>query len=218
MALGVVVGMAAEARIARALRAVVTIGGGTSGGAEMAAESLAAAGASGLLSFGLAGGLDPALLPGALLVPRAVRAFGQSWQADPGLLALLGGPTVELMLSEGRIVASAVAKRRLWQTTRAAAVDVESGAVAEAASRHALPFAVLRTVCDPASRSLPPAALTALGPAGRVRPWRFLAMTLGHPAQLGALFALASDARSARLALTERVRVLGPSLVLGDNG
>ncbi len=218
MTLGVVVGLAAEARIARALRAVVTIGGGTPGGAEMAAESLAAGGANGLLSFGLAGGLDPALRPGDLLVPRAVRAFGQSWPADPGLLAVLGGPTIELLLSEATVVASAAAKRRLWQATGAAAVDLESGAVAEAAIRHDLPFAVLRAVCDPASRSLPAAALSALNTAGRVRPWRFLAVALGHPGQLGALFALASDARCARRALAERVRALGPSLVLGDNG
>ncbi len=218
MTLGVVVGLAAEARIARTLRAVVTIGGGTPGGAEMAAESLAAGGANGLLSFGLAGGLDPALRPGDLLVPRAVRAFGQSWPADPGLLAVLGGPTIELLLSEATVVASAAAKRRLWQATGAAAVDLESGAVAEAAIRHDLPFAVLRAVCDPASRSLPAAALSALNPAGRVRPWRFLAVTLGHPGQLGALLALASDARCARRTLAERVRALGPSLVLGDNG
>ncbi len=221
MALGVVVGLAAEARIARPLQAVVRIGGGTPAGAEMAAESLAAGGVVGLLSFGLAGGLDPALKPGDLLVPRAVRAFGQSWPADAGLLALLGGPTIELLLGEGAVVASAAAKRQLWQATGAAAVDLESGAVAQAALRHDLPFAVLRAVCDPASRSLPPATLAALDAAGRVRPLRFLAATLRHPGQFAALLALASDAANARRALAERARALGalgPSPVLGDNG
>lgn len=218
MTLGVIVGLAAEARIARGLRAVVTIGGGTPRGAETAAESLAAGGVSGLLSFGLAGGLDPALKPGDLLVPREVRAFGQNWAASSDLLQILGGPTVELLLSESTIVASAAAKRRLWQATGASAVDLESGAVAEAAIRHDLPFAVLRAVCDPASRSLPAAALSALSIAGRVRPWRFLTVALGHPGQFGALLALASDAQSARRALAECVRALGSSLVLGDNG
>ncbi|MGH7119677.1 MAG: hypothetical protein ACREFP_11925 [Acetobacteraceae bacterium] len=219
MPLGVVVGLAAEARIARPLRAIVTIGGGTPQGAEIAAESLAAGGATGLLSFGLAGGLDPALRPGDLLVPRAVRAFGQDWPADPTLLQLLGGPTIPLLLSEGTIVASAVAKRRLWQASGAAAVDLESGAVAEAAIRHDLPFAVLRAVCDPASRSLPRAALVALDAAGRVRPLRFIRVALARPGQLAALLALASDAAHARRTLAERVSVLcalGPSPVLGD--
>ncbi|MGH7079934.1 MAG: hypothetical protein ACREFU_17790 [Acetobacteraceae bacterium] len=221
MPLGVVVGLAAEARIARPLRAVVTIGGGTALGAEMAAESLAASGATGLLSFGLAGGLDPALRPGDLLVPRAVRAFGQDWPADPMLLQLLGGPTISLLLSEGTVVASAAAKRRLWHASGAAAVDLESGAVAEAAVRHDLPFAVLRAVCDPASRSLPRAALVALDAAGHVRPLRIIGVALARPRQVVALLALASDAAHARRALAERVRALGalgPSPVLGDNG
>jgi len=221
MAIGVVVGLAAEARIARPLRAVVAVGGGTPAGAETAAESLAAGGVSGLVSFGLAGGLDPALKPGDLLVPRVVRAFGQNWPANPGLIALLGGVTIELLLGESAVVATVAAKRRLWQATGAAAVDLESGAVAQAAERHDLPFAVLRAVGDPASRSVPPAALAALDAMGRMRPTRVLVAALRHPGQLAALVALAADAAHARRALSERARALdalGPSPVLGDPG
>ena len=42
----------------------------------------AAEGATAVLSFGIAGGLDTALLPGALVVATRVRAPGGAWPAD----------------------------------------------------------------------------------------------------------------------------------------
>ena len=66
---GIVVGLAAEARIARRLGWKVAIGGGAAAGAEAAARRLIDEGSDALVSFGLAGALDPALRPGALIVP-----------------------------------------------------------------------------------------------------------------------------------------------------
>ena len=220
MAIGVVVGLAMEARPARPLGGVIAAGGGTAEGAETAAEALAAGGVSALVSFGLAGGLDPRLKPGHVLIPRAVLAAGQTWPADRALARLLGGPTIELMLGEGAAVASAAAKHQLWRTTGAAAVDLESGAVARVAARHDLPFAALRAVCDPAARTLPRAALEALDAEGRVRKMRLLAFVLLHPADLPGLVALAADSALAFRALAERTKrigALGPSPVLGDS-
>ncbi len=221
MTIGVIVGLAMEARPARPLGGVVATGGGTAAGAETAAEGLAAGGVTALLSFGLAGGLDPRLRPGHILIPRAVLAAGQNFPTDRGLDRLLGGPTIELLLGETSVVASPEAKRQLWRTTGAAAVDLESWAVAQVAARHELPFAVLRAVCDPAQRSLPRVALAAVGPEGRVRALRMLAALLVHPADLPGLVALAADSALARHALGERARhigVLGPAPVHGDPG
>ena len=221
MAIGVVVGLAMEARPARPLGGVIAAGGGTAEGVETAAEALAAGGVSALVSFGLAGGLDPRLKPGHLLIPRAVLAAGETWPTDPALARSLGGPTVELILGEGAVVTSAAAKHQLWRTTGAAAVDLESGAVARVAARHDLPFAALRAVCDPAARTLPRAALAALDAEGRVRKMRLLAFVLLHPADLPGLVALAADSALAFRALADRARrigALGPSPVLGDSG
>src|SRR6516225_2825676 len=106
MAIGVVVGLAAEARIARRIGWQVAIGGGTATGAEAAANALVEQGCIGLISFGLAGGLDPALRPGALVVPSAVLAGDNRYTADADLSHILGGATPHLMLGADVIVAS----------------------------------------------------------------------------------------------------------------
>ena len=53
---------------------LVAVSGMGAAAATARANALVAAGADALVSFGLAGGLDPALAPGAILVPREVIA------------------------------------------------------------------------------------------------------------------------------------------------
>jgi len=209
LSLGVVVGLAAEARIARRLGGRVAIGGGTSDGARRAALGLVESGATELLSFGLAGGLDPALRSGDLLVPRGVLADGRRFDTDPSLCRLLGGDTPHVLLGGERIVAEPAEKQVLWRTTGCAAVDLESAAVAEVTTDRNLPFAVLRAICDPADRAIPPAALAALDAGGTVALGRVLASLVHQPGQLAALFALALDAARARRALLRHLVRIG---------
>ena len=205
--IGIVVGFVAEARLARLLGGSVAIGGGDAAGAAAAAAGLVRSGATALLSFGLAGGLDPTIPAGALVVPLRV-VGGGDWPTDPVLSARLGTPAGSL-LAANAILAGRAAKQAAWQRTGALAVDMESGAVASTAAAHGLPFAVLRAVCDPAGRDLPPAALTALSPDGAIRPGTLLASLARHPRQLGALIALGREAARARAALLARVASIG---------
>ena len=200
--------MAAEARIIRHLGAKIATGGGSSAGAAQVAEDLAPQ-VSALISFGLAGGLDPALAPGALLVPAKVLADDGAWSTDPALSAWLGGATPGTLFGDGAILATTTAKAALHARTGAVAVDLESAAVARAAARHGLPFAVLRAVCDPAGRTLPRAALAALDMQGRIGPLRVAAAVLAHPGDIPALIALGADAARARRALVTRVAAIG---------
>jgi adenosylhomocysteine nucleosidase len=64
-----------------------------------------------------------------------------------------------------------------------------------------LPFAVLRAVCDPAQRGLPPAALATLDAGGGIRFARVLGSVAARPWQIPALLRLALDAALARRAL-----------------
>ncbi len=203
--IGIVVGLAAEARIARPLGWTVAIGGGSAQGAEAAAMRLVASGVSALVSFGLAGGLDPALRPGSVLVPDTVLHRGQRLLTDLDLSRRLGGPTADVLLGAEVIAATAEAKRRLHTQHGVSAIDLESGAMARVAAAQRLPFAVLRAVCDPAGRDLPPAALLALDHQGVIGLTALLRSLLHRPAQLPALLALAVDAARARRALVRRV-------------
>jgi adenosylhomocysteine nucleosidase len=210
MPIGVVVGMAAEARIARRLGWPVAIGGGTKAGAEAAVRTLLEDGLISLVSLGLAGGLDPSLPPGTVIVPGSVLDGHEHFPTDPELSRWLGGPTSQRLLGLDAIAADTAHKRRLWRETGAAAVDLESGAVARIASSNGLPFAVLRVICDPAERSLPPAALVALDSRGAIGIQRMLASIIAHPGQLSALLRLAVDAAVAKRSLLAHVKRIAP--------
>jgi adenosylhomocysteine nucleosidase len=184
---GFVVGLAAEARIAARCSDRVVAGGGTPTGAFEAARTLLADGAKALVSFGLAGGLDPAMRPGALLIPSRILHNGRTIAADLRLSQQFGGQTGHTLLAGAAIIADRAAKRALYENTGAHAVDLESGAVAEVAAAHKVPFTAVRAICDPAERCLPQAALIALDARGRISLLRVLASLARQPSQIGDL-------------------------------
>jgi adenosylhomocysteine nucleosidase len=204
----IVVGLRSEALLARRLGVPVMVGGGTAAGAEAAARRAVAAGATALVSFGLAGGLDPDLRPGTLVVPAAVICEDNSFAADPTLMEWLGGTTAHHLLADDMPATDAETKRRLWQETGAATLDLESGAVVRVATAHGLPFAVLRVICDPAERNLPHAALVALDTRGAIGLARVARSVIARPRQISALLRLAADAMAARRALARRVAAI----------
>lgn len=204
---GFVTGLTAEARLLARFSVRAKVGGGTPEGAAQAAEALAReVGMVALVSFGLAGGLDPALAPGALVIPDSVLDDdGIAYRCDMSLSRLFGGPTVPLLLGGGAIVATVEQKHRLFAATGAAAIDLESAAVARVAEAHGLRFAALRAVADPVTRNLPPAALVALDEGGRIAPGSIIASLCRHPGQIGGLIALGREAALARKALIAAV-------------
>jgi adenosylhomocysteine nucleosidase len=179
----------------------VEAGGGTPEGAADAANRLVEKGVNSLVSFGFAGGLDPALRPGAVVIPAAVLSEGKWYAAEPILANMFGGLTGHRLVAGTAVAAHSTTKRQLHVTTHAHAIDLESGSVARVALDHGLPFAVVRAISDTAERDLPPAALLALDRRGSIDLIAVLAALLRQPAQLPALLRLASDAARARRAL-----------------
>ncbi len=94
------------------------------------------------------------------------------------------------------------------ENSGADAIDLESGPVANVAHQAGLPFAVLRAICDPAERNLPPAALAALDHHGVIGLRCVLASLLRNRTQFPALIILARDAYVARSALIQRVKTI----------
>ena len=190
----------------------IAVGGGTAAGAEAAARKLVADGALALVSIGLAGGLQPLLLPGKILIPREiVLETGQRFPTDPELCRLLGGATSPAILGGDRVVATMWEKKRLWTLTGGASVDLESGAVGRVAAEYGLPCAALRVICDPATRDLPQAALAALNPGGKVEFMSVLQGLAARPSQTPDLLGLARDAFHARRALVRYLWSLQPT-------
>lgn len=176
-------------------------GGGTPAGAEAAAERLVAQGATALVSFGLAGGLDPGLIAGAIVIPAEVMEHGQRYRTTYALCAQFGGQMPVRALATDSILATPESKVQAHYDTYSVIVDMESGAVARVAARHGLPFAAVRAVCDPAGFALPPLALEALDSGGRIGAWRVLRSVLRRPGQIPALITLSGHAGEARAAL-----------------
>jgi adenosylhomocysteine nucleosidase len=169
-------------------------------GLEAAAAGTArliGAGTGALISFGMAGGIDPQLPAGCLFLPRTVSApEGTQFACDPRwheqLRRALGEAVAEGPLATVRApLTTAAAKAALRQVSGARAVDMESSAVAQLAQRHALPFVAVRVIIDDARAELPGAIAAATGADGQVAGWRLGAHLLRHPGELVSVLRLA---------------------------
>jgi adenosylhomocysteine nucleosidase len=217
MRVAAVTGLAAEARIARRAGLAAVASGGDAARTRAVIARLIADGATALVSFGICGGLDPALQPGCLLLPEAVRdEAGKRWAADRAwharTAAALAAHGIAArhgdLLGADAIVASPARKAVLRRESGAIAADLESHHVARAAVEKGLPFLVLRAVADPAERALPPAALIELDASGRPALAAVLLSLARHPVQLPALLRVAIDTRHALRALDRAVIAL----------
>ena len=182
--------------------------------ARRGAQALVEAGASALVSFGLAGGLDPSLPAGAICLPSEVIATSgivmptaRLWRERIGA-ALAGQRTIAAgrLLSSERAVASVEDKAQLFRATGAVAVDMESAAVAQVASAHGLPFVAARVIVDSAADELPRAVAVAADGAGRLKLWRLIGALALAPADLPPLFRLARRYRAASRSLAALAR------------
>jgi adenosylhomocysteine nucleosidase len=206
MRIAAVTGLAAEARILRRRGIAALATAGDPARTAAAAARLLGDGADALLSFGIAGAIDPALAPGTMLLPRRVRdESGAIFAADPAwhdqmrqaLFALGLAAEEGDLLGLAAIAATGDAKAGLRARTGAVAVDLESHVAAAAAHRAGRPFLALRAVADPAGFALPPAAAVGLDAHGRAALAPVLWSLARQPAQLGALVRLARHARAA---------------------
>ncbi len=192
--------------------------------ARRAATGLQAGGATTLMSFGIAGALDPFLRPGDLVLPELIYA-GRSllpvslvWRARiqqclPSHLRVIGGT----LAASHQVLTSVVEKRELAKSTGACAVDLESGAVAEVAANTGVPFLAIRAIADPMEFSPPSALLDAVHPDGGAKLARILSLLLHRSVTLSTLLRLAAELRTARSTLSTVVLYAGMELGIQPN-
>jgi adenosylhomocysteine nucleosidase len=155
----------------------------------------------GVISFGVAGGLDPSLKSGDVVVATEVLAGDTRWLAG---LALNEELIASVALGRRRVVRGSLAgaeqvvsaralKAALHLETGAAAVDMESHIAAAYAAESGLPFAALRVISDPAIRALPALAMVAIKPNGRIDLAKVLRGVVRNPMTLRALVSTGMD-------------------------
>ena len=185
-----------------------------------AAQSLLDAGATALLSWGTAGGLDPALSAGTLVLPQQVISADQSvfpvdreWrnrvhQRVAKHVATSSGALLESL----SVFTHPSQKQALAKRAGAAAVDMESAAVAQVAQQAGVPFIAIRVIADQAITAIPSSALSAIDAYGRLQFLPLVASLLAHPGELPALITLGRAFRAAQKTLSTVAKQAGPGL------
>jgi adenosylhomocysteine nucleosidase len=173
-----------------------------------AAGALIDAGATALVSWGLAGGLDPRLQAGTIcLASMVVSRDGARFATDVHWREILAAAiSHHLRVVSGTLLTSAVAiedvaaKAAAFAETGAVAVDMESAGVAQIAASKRLPFVAVRAIVDTAGDTLPRAVMAA-GTEGRVRLARLLFGIVRSPQEIAPVMRLALRYRAATRAL-----------------
>ncbi len=220
----VITGLAQESRIAAGPGVSHVVCSG-SDPARLRAQlsALDASGLRAVISFGIAGGLDPSLRSGDVVVATAVVAEQGTWKMPPAVVSAMSGrvrasgiPVIEgALVGVEEPVLLPSTKAEVRAATDAIAVDMESHIGAGYAARHDLPFAAVRVISDPAERALPSLAKGALKPDGRVDFAAIFSGLARAPSQLSTLLRAGGDAGRAFAGLRRCRRFLDFGLCFG---
>ena len=175
--LGIVAALEMERRWIGIPEPLVELSGVGDTRAENAAGRLVERGATALVSWGVAGGLDRDLSPGAVILPDTVigadgsnRGVDLEWRDR--LLERVRGRVVTStspLYHATSVITTADEKRAIYERTGAGATDMESVAVARVAFANHIPWIAVRVVIDAADQEVSAAILTAIGDDGRLR-------------------------------------------------
>lgn len=178
----------------------------TGDGADRAARCLASAldadpDVDTVLVVGFAGALDPELVVGEVVVAETVR--GQDGPIEPPPDAnwrqrlLAAGARAAPVASSLRLVSGADVRAQYRRLVQAAAVDLESAALARVSADRGLSYAVVRAITDGASETLPAALLRAERRDGSIDRSRVVRGALLCPWRIPSLLGLRRRARAA---------------------
>ncbi len=205
---------------------LICLSGMGSRNANLAASKLIASDCDALMSWGCAAALSDHLFPGDCLLPDTIIAqhnsstltIDQDWhnKLNTKLSTIVHVNTSPLVGSD-KLITSADEKYALGARTGAVGLDMESTAIAEVASKHNIPFVIVRCVADPVSMSLPESVAIAMTPNAEINIFKLLLYTAKHPSNIGALIHLAKHFKAAQKTLAKAAEILQPDFCLPDD-
>ena len=161
----------------------------------------------GILLLGFAGGVDPSLAPGVLVISPGYHqdAGGDALKPDPNMwqqaVDAAGDAGLPFdqreSLTVARPVSTVADKGALFRRFQVGTVNMEDYPVAIAARDAGVPFLAVRAVLDPAGQSLPPYVL-----AMSRSPVKAVLGTAARPWRIALMLHLARQMRLAQFALT----------------
>jgi hopanoid-associated phosphorylase len=197
----IVTGLAQEARIAAGPGKTVICSSSDPAQLRALLKGFDASKIRGVISFGVAGGLDPNLHSGDVVIATEVIAGDVRWLAGTEFSAsLLGDADLgdKRVIRGGlvgveKVISARAGKEALRSATGASACDMESHIAAEYAEKVGLPFAAIRVISDPATRALPAIATAAIKPDGNIDLGKVLRGLARNPSTLSALVSTGRD-------------------------
>ncbi len=197
------------------LAGVVPVAGGGDPVALRQRIEAAAAGAAGIVSFGMTGALVDGLAIGDWVV--ADRLWGAiDLACDPAwtaaLAARLPGARVGGFFADGRMIDTVAEKLSLGDRHGALAVDMESHVAGAVAAERGLPFAIVRCVSDGARHLLPHAITVSMRPDGGVDGAAMLRSVARRPGQIADIARTTAGFTKAMRELKRGAVRLGPRM------
>lgn len=212
--LGILCGLESEAKLARRIPgALVACAAARPGKARALTRELVGQGATRLMSFGVAGGLQLGFPVGALLVGTHVISEKGAWDCDNSWAAALAQKLPQAhrggVWGSETLVPTAADKAALYKNNGAMIVDMESQCAAEIAAESKLPFAVIRAVCDGAEMNVPPVVMKVIAEDGSIHIPRAIMHLSLHPGEIPDLFHVMRGINRALAALKTALPAIG---------
>ena len=188
--------------------------------ADKAVADAKAAGARGIISFGVCGGLDPALPAGGVVLPKTILAPAEIPVNPDWRDRLHKKLAKQYDIADGSIltvtetVTSVEEKAEFFARTGACAVDMESGVLAVEAAKQGLAFIAVRVIHDPATQAIPAAFADIINPQGQMDVWKLVKGLAFHWPGMRVLQELSANDKQAQANLAELTRLALPDFSL----
>lgn len=158
-----------------------------------------------LISWGVAGALDPLMNSGDLIIANQIltndKTYRTTYEWNKKLSVIFTDTKHNVInaniISASNICATIEDKKKLFLSSGAVAVDMESSAIAETAFANKLDFIVIRSIADKADTTIPEAVLNHTDNLGNPEILKFVSSCISRPKQINEIMLLAKSYKKA---------------------